>query len=285
MLSLKKVAHLQHHLKYRRNELLRIGFVPTMGALHEGHLSLIQRAAHLCDYVVCSIFVNPTQFNDPNDLQRYPRTPAEDIDKLCQTPCNVLFMPSVEEIYPEGWQSDAPPIPEHLLSGMEGKYRPGHFDGVVKVVKRLLDIVQPDMLFMGQKDFQQFTIVNEMVHQLNLPVEVVCCETIREPDGLAMSSRNLLLSPQERECATAIYRALRFALDNQGAYTPAQVKQRAFEMIEQAGLKAEYFQIVDGRTLQPIENWDDSDFIVACTAAYAGNIRLIDNLILRQPNH
>ncbi len=280
MLSLKKVADLQLHLDYRRKEVMTIGFVPTMGALHEGHLSLIDQAARQCDYVVCSIFVNPAQFNDPDDLRRYPRTPAQDIEKLCQTPCHVLFMPPVEEVYPPGWQSDAPPIPPHLTAYMEGKFRPGHFDGVVKVVKRLLDIVQPHKLFMGQKDFQQYTIIDHMVRQLQMPVEVVCCETVREPDGLALSSRNTLLTDEERRKATAIYQALCYAKGQYGSSSPGEIQQAALQIMQEAGLEPEYFEIIDGRTLQPIHSWNDSDFIVACAAARAGKVRLIDNLVV-----
>lgn len=281
MLIFKKVEHLQNHLGNVRNNFLSIGFVPTMGALHQGHLSLIDKAARNCDYVVCSIFVNPTQFNDRNDLTSYPRVPEKDIEALCSSPCHVLFFPSEEEIYPKGWVSDAPTDFGFLTKTMEGIHRPGHFEGVAMVVKRLLDIVQPNQLFMGQKDFQQCAIVTEMIKRLQLPVEVVCCETIREKDGLAMSSRNLLLSEEDRAKASALYKSLSLARDLLGKLPIPEIEEKALQLQKMAGFEPEYFSIVDGYSLQPITDPQLSAYIVACTAAKLGRIRLIDSMILK----
>ncbi len=282
MLLFKKVEQLQKHLKTVRNDLRTIGFVPTMGALHEGHLSLIEAAANRCDFVVCSVFVNPAQFNDDNDLESYPRIPEKDIEALCKSSCNALFYPDVEEVYPKGWTSDAPTDFGYLTQTMEAIHRPGHFEGVAKVVKRLLDIVQPDELFMGQKDFQQCAIVTEMLRRLKMPVEVVCCDTIREKDGLAMSSRNLLLSDQERSKAPALFKSLLLAKDLLDRVSVPEIEQKALELQKLAGFQPEYFSIVDGHNLRPVTDPQQHNFIVACTAAKLGKVRLIDNLILRR---
>lgn len=282
MLLFKKVDPLQQHLSTIRNDLRTIGFVPTMGALHEGHLSLIAESARQCDFVVCSIFVNPAQFNDTRDLESYPRIPEKDIEALCSTSCGALLYPDVDEIYPKGWTSDAPTDFGYLTQTMEAIHRPGHFEGVAKVVKRLLDIVQPDKLFMGQKDFQQCAIVTEMVRMLNLPIEVVCCDTVREKDGLAMSSRNLLLSNDERENASALFKSLLLAKDLLDRIPVSEIEQKAMELQKLAGFQPEYFSIVDGHTLKPVGDPQQHNFIVACTAAKLGKVRLIDNLILRR---
>ncbi|GAB4255501.1 MAG: pantoate--beta-alanine ligase [Saprospiraceae bacterium] len=282
MLLFKKVEQLQQHLNTVRNDLRTIGFVPTMGALHQGHLSLIAEAAKQCDHVVCSIFVNPAQFNDNADLASYPRIPEKDIEALCNTSCDALLYPEVDEVYPKGWTSDAPTDFGYLTKTMEAVHRPGHFEGVAKVVKRLLDIVQPDKLFMGQKDFQQCAIVSEMVRMLELPVEVVCCPTIREKDGLAMSSRNLLLSEQEREKAPALFKSLLLARDLMDRLPVPEIEQKAMELQKIAGFQPEYFSIVDGHSLQAVSDPQQHDYIVACTAAKLGKVRLIDNLILRR---
>ena len=282
MLLFKKVEHLQQHLKTVRDDLKSIGFVPTMGALHQGHLSLIEEAARQSDYVVCSIFVNPAQFNDLSDLESYPRIPEKDIEALCLNSCDALFYPEAEEIYPKGWVSDAPDSFGFLTQTMEAVHRPGHFEGVAKVVKRLLDIVLPDKLFMGQKDFQQCAIITQMVLELQLPVEVVCCETIREKDGLAMSSRNLLLSKNEREKAPALFKSLLLAKDLLNRLPIADIEQKAVQLQSLAGFQPEYFSIVDGNTLRPVTDPQKHAYIVACTAAKLGKVRLIDNLTLKR---
>ena len=281
MLIFKKVADLQHWLDTERRAGKTVGFVPTMGALHEGHLSLVLAAKKECDLAVASIFVNPTQFNDPKDLEKYPRMPEEDIALLLGAGCDALFMPPVEEVYPPGQNLAVQLDFRQLDQVMEGVFRPGHFSGMATVVKRLLDIVQPHRLFMGQKDFQQLSIVRDMIRQLGLPIQLVMCPTTREPDGLAMSSRNLRLSPEMRIAAPAIYRALAEA-KNQFEHEPAfAVQARAVRQLEAAGLKPEYFDIVDGISLLPVERYTGSDFIVVCVAAWAGEVRLIDNLVLK----
>lgn len=257
-----------------------IGFVPTMGALHLGHLSLVKEAGRLCDVVVVSVFVNPTQFNNPDDLNRYPRDIEKDMALLRQTACELLFVPSVKEVYPE---PDTRVFDFGLIDKvMEGRFRPGHFIGVAQVVSRLFDIVKPHKAFFGAKDFQQIAVVREMVRQLNLKVQIVDCPIVREEDGLAMSSRNLLLNDEQRKKAPLIAHSLfdscNFALAN-GVKETRQMVMDAINASNQ--LEVEYFEIVDGNTLQPVTLWDDSDFIVGCIAVYAGKIRLIDNVVYK----
>ncbi|MCB0544314.1 MAG: pantoate--beta-alanine ligase [Saprospiraceae bacterium] len=281
MLIFKKAADLQAWLNGERNTGKSIGFAPTMGALHDGHLDLVRMAKKECDRAVVSIFVNPTQFNDPKDLEKYPRTPEKDATLLIGVDCDALFIPPVEEVYPPG-----PDLTVHLDFGqldqvMEGEFRPGHFKGMATVVNRLLDIVQPHRLYMGQKDFQQLTIVRNMLAQLHSPVELVMCPTRREADGLAMSSRNVRLSPAMRAAAPVIYQTLVWAKETFPEQAATAVRASATARLSEAGLRPEYFDIVDGITLQPVERWQDSDFVVACTAAFAAEVRLIDNLIFK----
>lgn len=281
MLIFKKVADLQHWLDTERHNGTTVGFVPTMGALHEGHLTLVQAAKSACDLAVVSIFVNPTQFNDSKDLEKYPRMPEKDIALLLPAGCDALFMPPVEEVYPPGTDLTVQLDFRQLDEVMEGVFRPGHFGGMATVVKRLLDIVQPHQLFMGQKDFQQLAIVRDMLRQLKSPIKLVMCPTAREADGLAMSSRNLRLTPAMRATAPVIYRSLQEAR-NHFRQEPASILQsRAIRQLEDAGLRPEYFDIVDGITLLPVEHFADSNFIVACVGAWAGEVRLIDNLVLK----
>jgi pantoate--beta-alanine ligase len=276
----KTSAQLAAKIKVLKTSGKIIGFVPTMGALHQGHLSLVEEAGRLCDVVVVSIFVNPTQFNNPDDLNRYPRDIEKDMALLRQTACDCLFVPSVNEVYPE---PDKRVFDFGLIDKvMEGKYRPGHFIGVAQVVSRLFDIVKPHKAFFGAKDFQQIAVVREMVRQLNLLVQVVDCPIIREKDGLAMSSRNLLLNAEQRKKAPLIARSLfdscNFALTN----GVKETRQMVTDVINASNqLEVEYFEIVDGNTLQPIMLWDDSDFIVGCIAVYAGEVRLIDNVVYK----
>lgn len=279
----KLVEPLQQFLEEQRKAGDRIGFVPTMGALHEGHLSLIRQSRAENDLTVCSIFVNPTQFNEVSDLEKYPRTPERDVEKLAGAGTEVLFMPEVEEVYPPGGDLKVDVDLGRLDEVMEGAFRPGHFEGVVMVVRRLLEIVGPDRLYMGQKDYQQFTIIRHMIRSLDLPVELLVCPILREPDGLAMSSRNERLSADDRRRAAAIYRALRQAREQMEDHTPAQIRRQAIQVIEQAGLQSEYFEIVDGETLQPVDHFGQAEKVVACTAAWAGQVRLIDNMILKEP--
>ena len=283
MLIFKKVSDLQAHLDNLRQQGLRIGFVPTMGALHTGHLSLLKIAKMQSDITVCSIFVNPTQFNDAKDLQNYPRTTAEDIHLLNGIKTDVLLMPPVEEIYPAGLDTSLDISFDRLEQVLEGEFRPGHFQGMAQVVKRLLDIVRPDQLFMGQKDFQQVAIVRNMLQQLKSPIDLVMCPIVREQNGLAMSSRNRRLLPEHFQAAALIHQTLKevtLALEQK---SPSEVEAWALRQIQVTDFRPEYFRIVDGRTLLPVNAFVDSDYIVACTAVWVGEIRLIDNEILVAP--
>lgn len=281
MFIFKKVADLQGWLNDERARGRSIGFAPTMGALHDGHLDLVRMAKRECDRAVVSIFVNPTQFNDPKDLEKYPRTPEKDTELLLPAGCDALFIPPVEEVYPPGKNFRIHLDFRQLDEVMEGVFRPGHFEGMASVVNRLLDIVQPHRLYMGQKDFQQLSIVRDMLRQLNSPVELVMCPTRREADGLAMSSRNVRLTPDMRAAAPAIHQTLQWAKTAFETQEAAAVQTQALEKLTRAGLQPEYFDIVDGISLLPVLTRADSNFIVACVAAFAGDVRLIDNLVLR----
>ncbi|MBK9336677.1 MAG: pantoate--beta-alanine ligase [Lewinellaceae bacterium] len=281
MLVFTQVAELQYWLDGQRRAGKTIGFAPTMGALHTGHLSLVHAAKAECDLAVVSIFVNPTQFNDLSDLDKYPRLPEEDTALLLDAGCDALFMPPVAEVYPPGDDLTVLLDFRQLDQVMEGVFRPGHFTGMATVVKRLLDIVQPHRLYMGQKDYQQLTIVRDMLRQLDSPVHLVICPTTREPDGLAMSSRNLRLTPEMRAAAPVIYETLQAAKTEFETRPAAVVQAQALERLHAAGLRPEYFDLVDGISLLPVAHWADSDFIVACVAAWAGAVRLIDNLVLK----
>lgn len=259
-----------------------IGFVPTMGALHDGHFSLISKSLSQVDITICSIFVNPTQFNNADDLLKYPRTLADDCNGLEKAGCHIVFTPTIEEIYPGGADNFKVDLPLNGLDAkMEGEHRPGHFEGVVQVVKRLLDIVTPERLFMGQKDFQQFTIIRYMIDQLKIPTKLVVCETLREEDGLAMSSRNRRLTNEHRQDAAVIYRVLNQAKDWIDSKSIAEIEKKAMDYLNIPGFKPEYFTIINGHNLETIDSIVDVKEIVACTAVWAGDVRLIDNMILK----
>jgi len=264
-----------------KNEGKVIGFVPTMGALHKGHLSLVKEARKQSDVVVVSIFVNPTQFNNPDDLKTYPRDLDKDVKMLEELDVELIFAPTVKEMYPEEdtRQFDF----GNLDKVMEGKYRPGHFNGVAQVVSKLFDQVTPDKAFFGEKDFQQLAIIRRLVKDLKMPVDVVGCPIVREPDGLAMSSRNMLLTPEMRKNAPVIAETLSESLNFAPGKTVKETIDLVTEKINNTGeLEVEYFEIVDGDTLQAVENWDDSNYIVGCIAVFAGKVRLIDNVTYKQ---
>ena len=284
MLLFKKVSDLQKYLSSLKNRELQIGFAPTMGALHKGHISLIARSKAECDITVSSIFVNPTQFNDKKDLDKYPRTPETDIEMLTEAGCDVLFMPDASEIYPNGDMSSSVKFNFGKLDKLlEGTFRPGHFDGMAQVVHRFLDIVKPHRLYMGQKDFQQSAIVGSMLNQLKSATQLIMCDIVREDDGLAMSSRNVRLTADERAKAALIYKTLHEAADMVGEYSPSEIQKTSVTKLRNEPLfKLEYFEIVDGRTLLPIRLFEDTDFAVALTAVWVGDVRLIDNIILKQ---
>ena len=277
MKVVKTVAELRGELAEVSPQTL--GFVPTMGALHEGHLSLVERARAENGTVVVSVFVNPTQFNDPNDLRNYPRTPEADIRMLEEAGVDVVFMPSVEEMYPT---PDTRVFDFGTIDKvMEGATRPGHFNGVAQVVSRLFDMVRPARAYFGEKDFQQIAVIKAMVRQLELSVEIVPCPIVRGEDGLALSSRNTLLLPQYRAAAPQIYAALSAGVKSVGNNTPAEVVSIIKNGIEQSGLlRAIYVEIVDGNTLQSVDDWsvEEGGCIQCCVAVQAGEIRLIDNI-------
>ncbi len=269
---------LQQHLQKQRAQGKIIGFVPTLGALHDGHMSLMQTALKQSDVVVCSIFINPTQFNQASDFQKYPRSLMADIELLIQNDVQILYYPIDSEIYPEGLDTTVDIDLGLLGKVMEGAHRPGHFEGVMQVVKRLLDIVDPDKLFMGQKDYQQFTIIRYLLEQFKMPTELIVCPIIREPNGLARSSRNERLSAEARTRAKVIFEILQWCKQHYKIEKIKELEEQAQNKLKAEGLIPEYFSIVDGDSLAPPD--EDSKTIVACTAAWIEGVRLIDNIIL-----
>lgn len=277
MKLLHTISELQSVLNSCRLEGKKIGLVPTMGALHDGHASLVEKAVLENEVVVVTVFVNPTQFNDSADLLKYPRTLEADCALLEKVGATIVFAPSVEEVYPapDTRCFSYPPLDRV----MEGKFRAGHFNGVCQVVSKIFAMVNPDKAYFGEKDFQQLAIIREMTKQLQLPIEIVGCPIVREADGLAMSSRNMRLSAKEREYALEISHTLFKSCNFAATHTVAQTKQFVEESINQAaGLTLEYFELVDGYTLQPISSWDEATLIVGCIAAFCGDVRLIDNV-------
>ena len=257
-----------------------VGFVPTMGALHAGHRSLVERARRENRHVVVSVFVNPTQFNDKNDLKHYPRTPEEDARLLSEAGADFVLMPSVEEIYPT---PDTRQFDFGLIDKvMEGATRPGHFNGVAQVVSRLFDIVRPARAYFGEKDFQQIAVIRAMVSQLQSPVEIVECPIVRGDDGLALSSRNRLLDAPHRAAAPHIFATLRAAVEKSHELSPDDLQTWVVSEVERNPLlKVIYFQAVDASTMQEVAAWDDAARIQGCIAVQAGDIRLIDNIRIR----
>ena len=256
----------------------RTGFVPTMGALHAGHISLVKQCRRENAVTVASIFVNPTQFNNKSDLANYPRTLEEDLHKLSSVGCDIVFVPSVEEMYP---QKDTRVFDFGMLDKiMEGAYRPGHFNGVAQIVSKLFDAVQPGRAYFGEKDFQQLAIIRRLVVMTNIPVQIIACPIIRESDGLAMSSRNMRLTPEQRKSAPAIARTLFACKEKIGTMPLDELKKWVVEQIDCiSGLKTEYFDIVDRDTLQPVTQYKE-EALQGCIAVHAGDVRLIDNIRL-----
>ncbi|MDP4262068.1 MAG: pantoate--beta-alanine ligase [Bacteroidota bacterium] len=282
MILFKKKSDIRACLNAMKQEGRKIGFVPTMGALHPGHLSLIERSREDTSITVCSIFVNPTQFNDPSDFEKYPVTIEKDILFLEAAGCDILFLPAVEEIYPAGEK----PEKEHYDFGyletiFEGKYRPGHFQGVCQVMHRLLDIVKPGNLYLGQKDYQQCMVITRLIEITGLlPLNTIICPTFREPDGLAMSSRNMRLNQEERGKAPAIYKALNYIKDNLHKGNLQAIKQTASANLSANGFRVDYIETADAATLQPVDEWDGKQKLVALAAAFLNEVRLIDNLLI-----
>jgi pantoate--beta-alanine ligase len=272
------IVELQNLLQKLVHSSKSIGFVPTMGALHEGHLRLIQRASIENDCVVVSIFVNPTQFNNPNDLFFYPRTLDSDLkllDKHIQN--HIVFCPEEEEIYPSNDDFKSIEL-GHLDQVLEAKFRPGHFQGVVHVVHNLFKIIQPNKAYFGQKDFQQLAIIRFMTKHFGFQIEIVACETHREPSGLAMSSRNMRLSDVQKREALIIWKTLNFVKENRTNLSPGELKEKAIRYFENGTLKLEYLELVDSENLMPVNDWCLPT--ICCIAAYCSDVRLIDNLLL-----
>ena len=271
------IQELRVELDVLRKAGKKIGFVPTMGALHEGHASLVRRAVEENDIVVVSDFVNPTQFNDKNDLLKYPRTLEADCELLQKEGAAFVFAPSVEEIYPEPDTRQFSYAP--LDTVMEGKFRPGHFNGVCQVVSKLFMIVEPDKAYFGEKDFQQLAIIREMVKQMHFPLEIVGCPIVREEDGLALSSRNARLSEEQRQQALNISKTLFASKEYAAAHSVGETQKFVEDSIASSeGLDLEYFELVDGTTLQKISDWNETDYVVGCITVFCGEVRLIDNI-------
>ena len=267
-------------LAQQRAEGKSIGFVPTMGALHEGHLTLIRRSKDENDITVCSLFVNPSQFDDSEDLQKYPRNHDVDMGMLVKEGCDVTFLPTVLEVYPLGLDTKVDVELDGLDRQLEGEFRHGHFDGMMEVVHRLLQITQPHRLYVGQKDFQQHTIVKKMLTALDINIELIVCPIVREADGLALSSRNARLTPNFRAKAAQINKTLDELKKARQSGTIDELKSMAFNQLKQAGLRPEYVEICDVKTLKPAKSWNEDKQYVALVAAWAGDVRLIDNRVI-----
>lgn len=281
MILFKQVEPLQQALDKFRQEGRSIGFVPTMGALHQGHLSLLEAARKENETVICSIFVNPTQFNDPSDFEKYPITLEKDIELLIQSNTNLLFLPYISEIYPNGTGN----LPNYAIGFLEtileGKYRPGHFQGVCQVMHRLLELVKADNLYMGQKDYQQCMVVKRLLELTGIPTRLHTCPTLRETDGLAMSSRNTRLSPAQRAQAVTISQVLREICDTLQAGLTSPLLQAAEQKLEEAGFKVDYVALANADNLELLDHWDGQQPVVALAAANLGEVRLIDNMLIQ----
>ena len=282
MKVLRTVGELRSAMDAASNAGQTIGLVPTMGALHAGHMSLVDTARHQNDIVVASVFVNPTQFNNPNDLSTYPRTEEADCALLDEHGADYAFIPSVEEMYPEP-DTRVFDLGE-VAAVMEGAMRPGHFNGVAQVVSKLFDMVRPTRAYFGEKDFQQIAVIRKMVQLEGFDLEIVACPIKREADGLALSSRNVRLTPEGRKQAPAIHRILEQSLSLAATKSPDELKHWVKEQIDAVpGLETEYYEIADALTMQPVQNWDSPNGTVGCVTVYCGDVRLIDNILYTQP--
>lgn len=282
MILFKRAAELRNYLEKQRKKGKKTGFAPTMGALHEGHISLLEASKKENDLSVVSIFVNPTQFNDPADYAKYPITIEKDISLLEAAGCDILFLPPVEEMYPSGQMLKKKYELGYLETLLEGSFRPGHFQGVCQIVHRLLEIVLPDNLYMGQKDYQQCMVVKKLLELTGLgqTVNLQISPTLREKSGLAMSSRNMRLSEGERNAAVAIYQALDHIRENLKPGSLKELQQQATAQLTGKGFRVDYVAIADAGTLYSAEDWDGRQKLVALAAAFLGEVRLIDNLLL-----
>ncbi|HMU98608.1 MAG TPA: pantoate--beta-alanine ligase [Chitinophagales bacterium] len=277
------IIEIRKFLDEQSESQLIIGFVPTMGALHQGHLSLIEQSKKSCDITICSIFVNPTQFNDKKDFEKYPIQIDADLEMLIAAGCDVVFIPSVDEMYPEGTTQDKLLVDLGFLGKtLEAEKRPGHYEGVIQIVKKLLDIVQPNLLFLGQKDYQQCIVIQKLIDTFNIPTKIVICTTKREVDGLAMSSRNVRLSDAARKVALKLFQALTDIQNRFKTENIAQIIAENINFLNQDNLiETEYLVVVNGKTLELILEYNEQIPITALVAAKVGEVRLIDNLILQ----
>lgn len=285
MLIIRTIADLEAFTGENRRNGRSIGLVPTMGALHAGHLSLVERSVADNDVTVVSLFVNPVQFNNPADLATYPRTEEADFRLLASAGADAVFAPSVDEIYPDGIDSPAPKVYDlgRAAEVMEGPRRPGHFQGVARIVSRLFELVSPTRAYFGEKDFQQIAVIRNMVRSEGFNLEIVACPIKRADDGLALSSRNTLLTPAQREVAPEIHRVLTESVGYSHSHSVRATHDSVVEAINAVPeMEVEYFEIVDGRTLLPVEEWEESPWIVGCITVYCGKVRLIDNIAYRK---
>lgn len=285
---MKIIRTLYDMTEYRvrqRDRGASIGFVPTMGALHEGHLSLVERAVGENSVTVVSVFVNPIQFNNKEDFEKYPRTEEEDFKVLAAAGVDAVFAPTASEMYPEEKKEAKEYALGTVAEVMEGKYRPGHFQGVARVLDILFRLIAPHRAYFGEKDFQQIAVVRNLVKNEGLKVEIVACPIKRAPDGLALSSRNARLDEEQRKDAPEIYATLKYSVEYSQDHSVRATHDTVVERLDAIpGMRVEYFEIVDARTLQPVEEWEESDWIVGCITVYCGEIRLIDNIAYRLPN-
>ena len=286
MIIIRKVAELLDFVGLRKEQGEKIGLVPTMGALHAGHLSLVEKAVSENPCVIVSVFVNPTQFNNPDDLATYPRKEEDDFKLLAEAGVTAVFAPSVEEMYPGGPENQ----PRHefdlgtAAEVMEGKFRPGHFQGVAQVVSLLFRLCRPDRAYFGEKDFQQIAVIRNMIRTEGINVDIIACPIKRADDGLALSSRNALLTATQRAIAPEIHKTLAYSVEYSKDHDVRATHHTVVEHLDaQPEMKVEYFEIVDGRTLLPVEEWDESPWIVGCITVFCGNVRLIDNITYRKP--
>ncbi len=284
MIIFKQAAEISRYLLSKGRNHLTTGFVPTMGALHEGHIELVKKACRQNDLMIASIFVNPAQFNNPIDFAKYPNTIEKDIALLEKSGCDILFLPSVNEIYPDGYNSSIHYDLGLLETQLEGRFRPGHFQGVCKVVQRLLDIVKPTTLYLGQKDFQQCMVIKKLIEITGIKTHLIICPTKREADGLAMSSRNLRLTTEERKRASSIYEELKNIKKNINKTEIAVLKDSAKQTLVAKGFKVDYIEIAKTSNLQIIETYNNDQDLVVLAAAYLNDVRLIDNMPLTQIN-
>lgn len=278
MIIFKQAAALDKYLEQQRSMQRKTGFIPTMGALHEGHLTLVKAAQEHRTVSICSIFVNPTQFNDPSDYKKYPQTLDKDIYRLEEAGTDILFLPSVQEMYPQGIHHLEHYNLGYLETILEGQYRPGHFQGVCQVMSRLLQLTKPDELFMGQKDYQQCMVVQWLLQHLSMNTRFIAVPTVRESDGLAMSSRNMRLPEADRKKAPAIYQALEYIRRHITAGPLPALLGEARSLLEKEGFKIDYVTIADAGSLMPTDHWDGKQTLVALIAAFLGEVRLIDNM-------